>query len=97
MPGKYGIFVAVWINDPLSPLVFSGGCATVGVYSGNNPTGLVDNLVVGAKGKNGFWWHAANIVVQDAVAPPDVFPVFIPLSALVPVHVNTLKLWSMDR
>ena len=97
MPGKYGIFVAVWINDPLSPLVFSGGCATVGVYSGNNPTGLVDNLVVGAKGKNGFWWHAANIVVYDAVAAPDVFPVFIPLSALVPVHVNTLKLWSMDR
>lgn len=72
MPGRYGVFATIFLGDPPNPLVFTGGCASVGIYSGSKPEGLLEQVSVGAKGKSGYWWHVLNVlVVEDPGATPN--------------------------
>lgn len=62
MPGTYALMTMIFTDNPNS--VYTSGCASVSLYSGNSEKGQVLSRIVGDKGKDGNWWHVFNMIVE---------------------------------
>lgn len=56
------VMSSIWTGNPNSR--YSEGCTTITLYSGMRKYGRVLSKTVGAKGKDGFWYHPFNIIVE---------------------------------